>query len=335
MNYRRITVIALIILSVVLIISSAACGGGDGEDAGLDPTATNPPQPVSTATAALPDDLPDPTPTPESADDAIPSPTPESEDTVSGDTTDTTDDYTPTPVPPAPTEEEVLAAYAADHAGGPGAIFVGDPSQLIGPPPHPGLMFEATEAQYLQALTGSILGFPDLGIASHMFIYTSDYYQGLIKKARLTNPTELTSSGENIEIQHACINRVLATCVLIQTYLAPNLEQRTNGQVRLTVTSFPELGLAGPETLEQVGNGTLDMANIYTGYVAGAVPALEIQSLWGVSQDWETSYSILTELAPDVDRIILESSGGSPVVNRNWFGGSDQWFFGNSPLAAV
>ena len=80
--------------------------------------------------------------------------------------------------------------------------------------------------------------------------------------------------------------------------MAPNLEMRTNGQVKLTVTSFPELGLAGPETLEQVGNGTLDMANIYTGYVAGAVPALEIQSLWGVSQDWETSYSILTELAP-------------------------------------
>ena len=168
-----------------------------------------------------------------------------------------------------------------------------------------------------------------------MFIYTSAYYQGLIEIARLTNPTPLTSSGESIEIQHACINRVLAACVMIQAYLAPNLEKRTNGQVKLTVTSFPELGLAGPETLEQVGNGTLDMANIYTGYVAGAVPALEIQSLWGVSQDWETSYSILTELAPDVDQIILDASGGSPVVNRYWFGGSDQWFYGNKPLATV
>ena len=109
-----------------------------------------------------------------------------------------------------------------------------------------------------------------------MFIYTSAYYQGLIEKARLTNPTPITASGESIEIQHACINRVLAACVLIQTYLAPNLEQRTNGQVKLTVTSFPELGLAGPDTLDQVGNGTLDMANIYTGYVAGAVdPVLE------------------------------------------------------------
>ena len=35
------------------------------------------------------------------------------------------------------------------------------------------------------------------------------------------------------------------------------------------------------------------MANIYTGYVA-VLPALEVQSLWGTSQDWETTYSILT-----------------------------------------
>ena len=250
---------------------------------------------------------------------------------------------TPTPADtPTPTleilsisDDEALAAYAAERTGGPDAIFVGDATQLIGPPPHPGLMFQASEARYIQALTASIFGFPAMGISSHMFIYTSAYYQGLIEKARLTNPTPLTTSGESIEIQHACINRVLAACVLIQAYLAPNLEKRTNGQMKLTVTSFPELGLAGPETLDQVGNGTLDMANIYTGYVAGAVPALEIQSLWGVSQDWETSYSILTELAPDVDQIILDASGGGPVVNRYWFGGSDQWFYGNKPLATV
>ena len=303
MKRRRIPLIAVIILSILLVFFIAACGGGDDEP---EATATTPPQPTPTSEAPASVDTPTPPDTPIQTLEILSNP-----------------------------DDEALAAYAAERAGGPGAIFVGDATQLIGLPPHPGLMFQATEAQYLQALTASIFGFPSMGIASHMFIYTSDYYQGLIEKARLTNPTPLTSSGESIEIQHACINRVLAACVLIQTYLAPNLEQRTNGQVKITVTSFPELGLAGPETLEQVGNGTLDMANIYTGYVAGAVPALEIQSLWGVSQDWETSYSILTELAPDVDQIILDASGGSPVVNRNWFGGSDQWFYGNKPLATV
>ena len=173
-----------------------------------------------------------------------------------------------------------------------------------------------------------------MGIPSHMFIYTSDYYQGLLAKANLTNPTELTSSGESIEIQHVCIDRNLPTCVLIQAYWAPRLAERTNGQVRLSVVSFVELGLAGPETLDQVSNGTLDMVNIFTGYVAGVLPALEIQSLWGTLSDWQNSYLGLTDLAPDIDRIMLEATGGSHVLNRNWFAG-DNWFYGGAPLQTV
>ena len=322
MKRRILKAIAVLVASTALAFLIAACGGDEDPEA----TATTPPQPTPTAATPAPADTPVPEPDDTTAPAATSAPAPEN--TPAPEPADT-------PEPPAPSPEDALVAYAAEHAGGPGAIFVGDPMQLIGPPPHPGLMFQATEDQYIQALTGSIVGIPSLGISSHMFIYTSDYYQGLIEKARLTNPTPLTSSGESIEIQHACITRTLATCVIVQAYLAPNLAQRTNGQVQLSVTSFPELGLAGPETLQQVGDGTLDMANIYTGYVAGAVPALEVQSLWGTSQDWETSYNILTELAPDIDRIILESSGGSPVVNRNWFGGSDQWFYGNKPLATV
>ena len=320
MTLSRIVPITALLLLLTLALFIAACGSGDEEPAAA--TATAPPQPTPTAAAPAPADTPAPEPTN--------TPVPIPEDTPVPAPTDAPD----TPTPEA-YDEGPLAAYAAEHAGGPGAIFYGDPTQLIGPPPHPGLMFEASEAEYLQGLAASIYGVPELGIASHMFIYTSDYYKDLIEKANLIEPTPLTSSGENIEIQHACITRTLPTCVLIQTHLAPNLAQRTNGQVKLSVTSFPELGLAGPETLQQVSDGTLDMVNIYTGYVAGAVPALEVQSLWGASRDWETTYSILTALAPEVDRIILEASGGSPVVNRNWFGGSDQWFYGNSPLQTV
>ena len=236
---------------------------------------------------------------------------------------------------PAASDEQLLAEYAKEHAGGPGAIFVGDPMQLIGPPPHEGMMFQASEEQFVQGSMAALFGVPELGIASHMFIFTSDYYRGLIEKARLTNPTELTSSGQSIEIQHVCISRTLPTCLLIQAYWAPNVERRTNGQVKLSVVSFPELGLAGPDTLDQVRNGTLDMVNIYAGYVAGALPALEVQALWGMASDWESSYLILTDVAPEVDQIILDATGGSPVLNRNWFAGADQWFFGNRPLQSV
>ena len=240
----------------------------------------------------------------------------------------------PTEAAPGPTAEETLAAYAAEKANGPGAIFVGDPTQLIGPPPHPGLTFEFPDALYTQMSGLALAGSPELQVPGHMFIFTSDYYRGLIDKANLTNPTELASSGQQIEIQHVCIDRQLPTCVLVQAYLAPNIAQRTNGQVKLSISSFAELQIDGQETLSQVGAGTLDMVNIYTGYVAGEAPVLEIQSLWGSSSDWETTYLTLTDLAEDVDRLIGQETGGSQVLNRNWFAGSDQWIYGGKPLSS-
>ena len=249
----------------------------------------------------------------------------------------------PVPAQPAPTPTPIsrpvvspdLQAYADEHAHGPGAVYAGDATQLLGPPPHQSLMFGVPEAIYRQASAAAILGFEPAGIPDHLFIYDSDYYRDLIDKANLTNPAELTSAGENIKIQHVCIDRNLPTCALIQTYWAPNLWERTDGQVELSVTSFVELGLAGPDTLSQVADGSLDMVNIFTGYVAGAHPSLEVQSLWGTASDWETSYSALADMAPDIDQMLLDITGGSPVLNRNWFAGSDQWFFSTQPLRSL
>ena len=197
------------------------------------------------------------------------------------------------------------------------------------------MSFGMPDEVYQQIATLGLFGSPDLGVPSHLFIYGSDYYQGLIDKANLTSPTELVSSEENIEIQHVCLDRNLPTCVLIQTYLAPNIATRTNGQVKISVAFLPELQIAGPDTFSQVSDGTLDMVNIFTGYVAGELPALEVQSLWGSAPDWETSYTTLTLLAEDIDRIILEATGGSPVLNRNWYAGTDQWFYSKQPWTSV
>ena len=235
-----------------------------------------------------------------------------------------------------PVEERMsLAEYAAEHAGGPGAVFVGDPLQLVGPPPHESLRFGVPEGLYNELFQLALFGSQELRVDSQMFIYTSDYYRGLIEKANLTNPTELVSSGENIEIEHVCITSTAPTCVLIQTYLAPNLAKRTNGQIKLSAVSFQQLGFDGRDSVDQVADGTFDMANIYAGYVAEALPALELQALWGLFSDWENSYSVLTAVADDVDRIILEATDGSHVLNRNWFAGVDQWFFGNELLQTV
>ena len=325
-------------LIIALVATSAGCGGDSSQTATeAPPTSTAAPAPTSVPPTPVPTQ--EPTAPPEATATRRPEQTPEPTDALTPTAVPTetpaAPTQEPTEPPPAPTEQELLAAYAAEHANGPGAIFVGDPTQLIGPPPHEGLTFGFPAELYSQLAGAALFGSPELQIPGHMFIYTSDYYQGLIEKANLTSPTELLSTGEEIEIQHVCLDRNLPPCVLIQAYYAPNLAKRTNGQVNISVVSLVELAIAGPDTLTQVSDGTLDMVNIFTGYVAGELPALEVQSLWGSAPDWETSYLTLTGLSEDIDRIMLEATGGSPVLNRNWFAGTDQWFFSDKPLQTL
>ncbi|GIT44231.1 MAG: hypothetical protein Ct9H300mP11_21670 [Chloroflexota bacterium] len=79
--------------------------------------------------------------------------------------------------------------------------------------------------------------FPLDAIEEHAWIFESEYYKSLPGTAKLTKPTELVSTGESIKLQHACINRTLLWCKLIEAYLIPNLTERTNGQVEFSVSS--------------------------------------------------------------------------------------------------
>ena len=356
MRQRRIVILVAAALAMVIALGATACGQDEpSAEPNVEPraeatapaappaTTASPAQTAPTGVAPI-TAAPRPEPTPE----ATPPTTAPAERTASPAESPATAVPTIVPTQPAPTQppptppptqqsvvSPQLRAYADEHAHGPGAIYVGDATQLLGPPPHQGLMLGVPEAIYRQGSAAAVLGFEPAGIPDHLFIYNSEYYRDLIDKANLTDPTELVSTGESIEIQHVCIDRNLPTCVLIQTYWAPNLWERTNGQVDLSVTSFVELGLAGPDTLSQVADGSLDMVNIFTGYVAGAHPSLEVQSLWGTASDWQTSYSTLADMAPDIDRMLLDITGGSPVLNRNWFAGSDQWFFSNEPMRSI
>ena len=216
--------------------------------------------------------------------------------------------------------DEGLASYAAGVAGGPGAIYVGDLNQLVGPAPEPSLGGIDAEGKP----DGSV---PLESLERHIWIYESDYYQDLLDKAKLLDPTPLTSSGEEFEFQYACTNRALLPCQLMEHYLIPNVAARTNNQLVINLTSFPELGISGADNMTLIRDGTLDIAEIYTGYVAGEVPALEIQSLWGMFKDHKAQYDATTVLTPDLERMIAEESGGSPIITHNWYVGIDQFFF--------
>ena len=223
------------------------------------------------------------------------------------------------PTEPPPAGGETLEAAAARLAGGPGAIYVGDLSQMVGPAPAASLggLDENGEAD------GSV---PLESLERHLYLYEHPFYQGLLEKANYTNPTQLVSIGEEHVIQHACVNRALLPCVLIENFLAPNLYERTNGQVEIVITSFPELGIAGPDVLTLVADGTLAMAQVYSGYIAGELPAIEIVTLWGVYPDNEITYKSQVSLLEDLEQLVLDETGGV-VINHNWFSGVEQYFF--------
>ena len=213
----------------------------------------------------------------------------------------------------APVGMSALEQYAAEHAGGPGAIYVGDINQLVGPAP--------TVEQ------GDFDGNVTLeSLERHLWIYESDFYRELFDKAKLTNPTPMTYDGDPITIQHACINRALLPCVLLASYFTPNLFERTNGKVEFITSSFPELGLAGPDTLSLVTDGTLDSATIYGGYVGGEMPPIEIQNLWGIYNSREQEFEATQAVIKDIEELVLSETGGV-IMNHNWYAGNDQFFF--------
>ncbi len=214
--------------------------------------------------------------------------------------------------------EAVLAA-AAERANGPGAFYVGDLNDLVGPAP--------TEDQ--GDADGNV---PLSALENHSYAYESDYYKDVVERANFDNPTELTSTGESIEIQHACVNRALVFCKIVESFLSPSLEARTGGQLTVSSSSFPELGIAGPDTLALVRDGTLDMVSVLGVYVAGELPELEIQSLFGIYTEREQQFAATVNLDPYLQEILVENSGGGHVISINWHNGDDIFLFTKEPL---
>ncbi len=260
---------------------------------------------------------------------------------------------TPTEVPPtaapapteAPTEameedgnavmweiSDELKAYAAEYSGGPGAIYIGDGNfeALVGPAATQGALEELSDD--LGVTLGDDAGIVPLdAIMEGKWIFESDYYQLLLEKARLANPTELVSQDENTTLQYACINRTTLQCKIVPAYFVRNVLERTNGQVNIEITSFPELGLAGFDTMTLLSDGTLAAAEIYGGYVGGEYPTLAVQYLWGLWPNHQTHYEVLTNVFEEIERVIKEETGAQVLLHL-WIAGVDQFFFSKQRL---
>jgi TRAP-type C4-dicarboxylate transport system substrate-binding protein len=99
------------------------------------------------------------------------------------------------------------------------------------------------------------------------------------------------------------INRTLDPWKLYQEW-AQTVEKRTNGRVQFELTSLPELGLGGAETLRILRTGVVDVTETYGGYVAGELPLVEILELPGIFPDPQTAKKAILAWKPTEAKLL-------------------------------
>ena len=134
---------------------------------------------------------------------------------------------------------------------------------------------------------------------------------------------------EPVTLQVVCINRSLRPCELIRDFYAPRVSERTGGTVTVEISSYPELGLAGPDTVRLVEDQTLEFAEIYSGYVGGDLPVIDVGNLWGLSPSNDAHLALTDAIEDDMIRILRDVTGGEPIFRAYY---PNQYIFSREPL---
>ena len=78
------------------------------------------------------------------------------------------------------------------------------------------------------------------------------------------------TTGESFEFQYVCVNRTLLPCQVVQEFLDA-VRDRTDGQVDIQLSSYPELGISGFDMIRLLEDGTIGFGEIYSGFVGGEI----------------------------------------------------------------
>ncbi len=140
--------------------------------------------------------------------------------------------------------------------------------------------------------------------------------------------TELVSEGYDITLQYVCVNRTLRPCELVEEFIK-GVSERTNGQVTVNLSSYPELGINGFDMIRLINDGTVEFGEIYSGFVAGDFPIFNITNIWGLVDSPEQYLEMVEAVREDLYRIVTRESGGQ-VVFRNFY--PSQYFYSKRPL---
>ena len=112
------------------------------------------------------------------------------------------------------------------------------------------------------------------------------------------------------------------------TWLADQLDKRTNGQIKMDVVSLPELGLTGFELVRVTRAGLVDVGDIILSYVAGDVPSLEGVDLPGLFPDFEASVKAHVAFMPAIKKN-EDKLGGVALGAYLW---PAQYIFSRKPV---
>ena len=151
--------------------------------------------------------------------------------------------------------------------------------------------------------------------------------------AGLWRPEPLAAQGGKAEFKLKLmgINRTLDPWKLFAEW-ARTVENRTNGRVQFELTSLPELGFGGAETIRVLKTGVVDVAEVYGGYVAGELPMVEILEMPGIFPDPETAKKAILAWKP-IEAKILDQKANAVLLAMAMY--PDNWFFSKRPLRTL
>ncbi len=137
------------------------------------------------------------------------------------------------------------------------------------------------------------------------------------------------TTGESFEFQYVCVNRTLLPCQVVQEFLDA-VRDRTDGQVDIQLSSYPELGISGFDMIRLLEDGTIGFGEIYSGFVGGEFPVFEAANLWGAYESVDQWFEASEALEDDIRTLVTRETGGGEIVGFNYY--SSNYFFTKGPL---
>jgi TRAP-type transport system periplasmic protein len=156
---------------------------------------------------------------------------------------------------------------------------------------------------------------------------------GLVLLTGVGLPAAVTAQPARAEFKLKLmgINRTLDPWKLYEEW-TQSVEKRTSGRVQFELTSLPELGLGGAETIRVLKTGVVDVTETYAGYVAGELPIIEILELPGIFPDPEIAKKAILAWKPQEAKILDEKANAVLLAMAVY---PDQAFFSKKPLRTL